>query len=75
MSKINAILGESDEFNGSTFQQLRKAASVSIEQLWENTRILPQMIEAIEADDYKSLPAPIYVKGFLKSFLDSSKLQ
>jgi len=43
----------------------REASSLSVTDLSKRTRIRRGLIEAIEAEDYFSLPAPTFLRGFV----------
>jgi len=41
---------------------------VSLEELARGTRVLYRHLEALEADDYAVLPAPVFTKGFIRAY-------
>ena len=47
---------------------MREARGLSIEEVSEATKIGIDYLRALEAGDYESLPADIYVRGFIKSY-------
>lgn len=49
---------------GSLFRKLRLERSLDISDVADETKIPPNTIRAIEADDYDSLPAHAFAKGF-----------
>ena len=49
---------------GSLFRRLRMERSLDISDVSEETRIPPKTIRAIETDNYDSLPAPAFARGF-----------
>lgn len=53
---------------GATLRTARESRGLSIEQAAQETRISDRFIEALEADDFDALPAPVYVRGFLRSY-------
>jgi cytoskeletal protein RodZ len=56
---------------GSLGEQLRRARlerGVGLREVSDQTRITMRHLEAIEADDYKSLPGGIFNKSFIKSY-------
>jgi cytoskeletal protein RodZ len=56
---------------GSLGEQLRRARlerGVNLREVAEQTRITMRHLEAIEADDYKTLPGGIFNKSFIKSY-------
>lgn len=53
---------------GEKLQQAREARGTTIAEVAEQTRISPLYIEAIENNDFRTLPGGIFNKGFVKSF-------
>lgn len=53
---------------GEKLQQAREARGTTISEVAEQTRISPLYIQAIENNDYRTLPGGIFNKGFVKSF-------
>jgi len=53
---------------GKFLQQERERKGLSLEAVSQATRISPRNLEAIENDDFASLPAPIFIRGFLKTY-------
>jgi transcriptional regulator with XRE-family HTH domain len=47
---------------------MREARGLSIEEVAKATKISANYIRALEEGDYESLPADIYVRGFIKSY-------
>ena len=64
------VLNERQESSGRILVKLREIAGVSHEGVQETTKISLQYIIGLENDDFKNLPAIVYVKGFLKSYLE-----
>lgn len=54
---------------GAYLKKTRELHGISIEELASSTKINISILAAIESDDFKKLPAPIFVKGFIKSYL------
>jgi hypothetical protein len=67
---------------GSIGQQLeaaRQTKGVSVSEAGQATKILSRFIEAMEADDFGALSAPVYARSFIKMYatylgLDASPL-
>ena len=64
---------------GETLQQARLARGVTLEDAERVTRIPRRYLEALEQENYGILPAPVYARGFLRSYagylgLDSGQL-
>jgi cytoskeleton protein RodZ len=53
---------------GEKLRQAREARGISISEVAEQTRISPLYLEAIDADNYKTLPGGIFNKGFVRSY-------
>lgn len=53
---------------GQKLRQAREERDISISEVAEQTRISALYLEAIENDDYRTLPGGIFNKGFVKSF-------
>ncbi len=54
---------------GAYLKKTRELHGISIEELASSTKINISVLAALENDDFKKLPAPIFVKGFIKSYL------
>jgi curved DNA-binding protein CbpA len=53
------------EFEGTFLQKIRLYKNISIEKLSEVTRISRTYLMAVETNDYKNLPAAVFVRGFV----------
>ncbi len=53
---------------GEKLRQAREERGITISEVAEQTRISALYLEAIEKDDYRTLPGGIFNKGFVKSF-------
>ncbi len=52
---------------GVRLRRERQLRQLSLGELAGATRISVRMLEALEADDYEALPAPVFVRGYLRS--------
>ena len=59
---------------GTTLRDARTQRGLSIEQVSQDTRISARFLEALETERFDSLPAPVYVRGFLRSYASYLKL-
>ena len=59
-----------DMISGDDLKRLRKTFRLKIEDLFEVTRISVAILEAIENDDFGTLPSPVYLKNFLKAYAE-----
>ena len=57
-----------DIISGNDLKSLRLAVGITIEELFEVTRISVATLKAIEDDDIEALPSTIYLKNFLKAY-------
>jgi len=53
---------------GETLRSNRERKGLSIDQVAQDTRISPRFLEALEDEQFNELPAPVYVRGFLRSY-------
>ncbi|MGI9309865.1 MAG: helix-turn-helix domain-containing protein [Gammaproteobacteria bacterium] len=53
---------------GSRLCAAREARAVSVEQAAAELRLDREIIEALEAEDFEALGAPVFVKGYLRSY-------
>jgi len=65
----NLELGRLSELRGVTLIDLRTRCNFSIQDMSRLTRITQKHIEALEQEQYHLLPASVYVRGFLNSYL------
>lgn len=63
---LEAILDEIREFDGKALKRIREARGISIAEIVSETNIRTWYIECVEAERFDALPAPIYLRGFLK---------
>jgi cytoskeletal protein RodZ len=53
---------------GAYLRQLREARGVSLEEIARTTRVNPAFLTALEADDFASLPMPVFTRGFIRAY-------
>jgi DnaJ-class molecular chaperone len=59
-----------DAVSGKDLQRMRTAAEITVEDVFEVTRISISTLEAIENDTMEDLPPTIYLKNFLKAYAE-----
>jgi curved DNA-binding protein CbpA len=59
---------------GSLLKDLRDYFNISIDELHERTKITRHTLHCIEIEDYESLPALVYLRGFLKEIAKALSL-
>lgn len=63
---VEAILEEIHQFDGKALRRIREARGISIAEIVSETNIRTWYIECMEAERFDALPAPLYLRGFLK---------
>ena len=53
---------------GALLKDERQRKGLDFDQVFEMTKIQPHILEALESEDWPSLPSPIFVKGFVRSY-------
>ena len=53
---------------GETLRRARLSKNVTFEDAERVTRIRREYLEALEREDFNKLPAPVYARGFLRSY-------
>jgi cytoskeleton protein RodZ len=59
-----------DSTLGAYLRQCRQRSGASVETVSSGSRIVPQFIRALEADRHDLLPAPVYVRGFIRAYCE-----
>jgi cytoskeletal protein RodZ len=59
---------------GEQLRQAREALGWSVGDVAESTKIKSEHIRALEAGDYESFAAPIYIRGFVRTYATLLKL-
>ena len=62
---FEAEISEATEFDGGFIQRVRLYKNISIDKMSASTRISRPYLMAVETNDYKSLPAAVFVRGFV----------
>ena len=53
---------------GEQLRTAREAAGISVHEISTHVRLDSRVIHALEADDYEALPAPTFVRGYLRGY-------
>jgi DnaJ-class molecular chaperone len=59
---------DKEQLAGEDLKHLREAIGLTLEEVFEMTRINVSILKAIEGDLYEALPAMIYLRSFIKSY-------
>ncbi len=63
--EIEQTIASEQNFTGSFLRVVREYKNLDIDQISELTRIGKDYLHAVEREDFNSLPAPVFVRGFL----------
>lgn len=64
-SAMDAEIASASEFDGGFLQKIRTYKNISLDRMSEATRISRPYLTAVETNDYKQLPAAVFVRGFV----------
>jgi len=53
---------------GAYLQELRTRRGVSLGELARTTRVAQRYLEALERDRFQDLPAPVFIRGFIRAY-------
>ena len=66
---VEAVEKNKDEINcGDRLANKRKEKELSVNQVAREIKIEPRVIEMIENNDFESIGAPVFVKGYLRQY-------
>ena len=68
--RVEDLLTTATQCDGPTIQRLREARDVSLDQINLTTKISLSNLRFIEADDLDALPAPVYLRGYLRQIAE-----
>src|SRR4029450_5226875 len=60
---------------GNSLREARLRQQLDFPELEQQTKIRAKYLKALEAEDFDVLPAPTYVKGFLRNYADALGLE
>src|SRR5262249_29639985 len=55
---------------GAYLRSVRQAKEGSLKEMARVTRVSASQLEALESDRFSELPAPVFVKGFIRAYCD-----
>jgi len=73
--ELRAQIQSKELISGQDLKSVRMAADIDLIDIFEASRVSVNILEAIEENDSKRLPSPIYLKGFLKSYAQFLNLE
>jgi curved DNA-binding protein CbpA len=69
LASMQAITSKPQSFDGKGLVQLREIVGIGQTEIQERTKISIEYIKAMENNDFQKLPSLVYVRGFLKIYL------
>lgn len=67
--EVEEALGcEEISYSGESLRKIREYLSLSQDEVARETKIGKDNLRSIEEEDVQTLPAPVYLKGFLKAY-------
>jgi flagellar biosynthesis protein FlhG len=54
--------------NGSELREARQKIGLTLEAIVEETKVRPSHLDAIEKERFADLPAPVFIRGFLREY-------
>lgn len=75
ISQLSRDIAAADSVSGHDLKKLRKKIGVSLDEIYEATRISISTIKAIEGNDFENLPSALYLKNFLRAYASLVKLE
>ena len=74
VKEISREILSKESLSGKDLRKLRKSLGVSLEEIFEITRIGVSILNSIEDNDLASLPSPIYLKSFVATYAEILQL-
>jgi hypothetical protein len=65
---LMSLISSDDVSRGETLIALRKKAGLTVKDVSNHTKLSEMLIDEIESESFTSLPAAVYVRGYMKSF-------
>src|SRR3954465_8026700 len=59
---------------GEQLAEARQSRGMSIGEIAQQLKLSPWQVEALEANDLKRLPSPVFVRGFIRNYARLLKL-
>jgi len=69
LAAMQAIISKPESFDGKGLTQLREIVGIPQSEIQERTKISIEYIKGMENNDFQKLPSLVYIRGFLKIYL------
>ncbi len=71
---VEEEITQQNQFSGTFLKKIREYKGITLDELSEFTKIKKTYISCIEAEEFESLPAPVYLRGFIVQLAKTLKL-
>jgi len=68
LDELSIAIDEDTVYTGATLKAIREEMGIQLSAIAQTTKISSANLKLIEEDQYKILPAPVYVRGFLREY-------
>jgi flagellar biosynthesis protein FlhG len=72
--ELNREISAETEFTGHLLQKVRESLGIELDEIASHTKISTSHLRAIELEDFQSLPALVYTRGFIQQIAKYLKL-
>ena len=67
---LNPPMSSESTALGAFLRRCRERSGLTVEGVSTGSRIVPRLVRALESDRHDLLPAPVYVRGFIRAYCD-----
>ena len=60
-------MDDDTEYTGDLIRRVREARGLEVDDLSNRTKISLAYLRAMEEEDFHAMPAPVYLRGFIKA--------
>lgn len=75
LDKVQAIANTKADVSGRLLREVRESLGLTIEEVASDTKVKVKYLTAIEDDCIESLPAKIYLRGFVQCYVKALGLE
>ncbi len=72
--EVEEIITQESEFRGSFLRKIRECLGITLDELAEFTKISQTYLNCLEEEEFESLPAAVFVRGFVVQVAKALKL-
>ena len=65
---VDGLEPEDGIYDGAVLRRIRMSLGVELAEVSQDTKINEEHLRNIEEDRFDALPAPVYVRGFVREF-------